>query len=95
MAASSSPILTFNKDPNAVLDYTIDWKDWLGDDAILTSSWTLPVGITSAGVTFSSSTATVWLSGGTAGVSYSIYNQITTVGGRTEKRTFKINAIDR
>lgn len=95
MAASSSPLGTFDKDPNAVLDYTMDWKDWLGEDAILTSTWIVPVGISNAGVTFSSSTATIWLSGGVAGVSYSIYNQITTVGGRTEKRTFKINAVDR
>lgn len=95
MAASSSPIATFNKDPNATLDYTIDWRQWLGDDQIATSTWTLPVGITNAGATFSISTSTVWLSGGTAGSSYSVYCQITTIGGRTEKRTIKVNAVDR
>lgn len=95
MPAGSSPISTFDKDPNAILDYTLDWREWLGDDEIATSTWTLPAGIANAGVTYSVSTATVWLSGGVAGTSYSVYNQITTVGGRTEKRTIKINAVDR
>jgi hypothetical protein len=95
MAAGSSPIVTYSKDPNAVLDYTIDWSAWLGDDQILTSTWTVPGGLSQSGVTFSGSTTTIWLSGGIAGTSYSVYNQITTVGGRTEKRTFKVNALDR
>jgi hypothetical protein len=30
-----------NKDPNAALDYTIDWSDWLGADVIAASVWTL------------------------------------------------------
>lgn len=95
MAAGSAPVVVYEKDPNAVLDYTIDWRNWLGDDFIATSTWTLPSGISNAGTIYSSTTATIWLSGGTAGSSYSVYNQITTVGGRTEKRTIKINAVDR
>lgn len=95
MAASSSPIVVYEKDPNAVLDYTEDWTKWLGDDQIFSSVWTLPAGVSNAGTTFSATTATIWLTGGVAGTSYSIYNQITTVGGRTDKRTIKINAIDR
>jgi hypothetical protein len=95
MPAGSSPVITLNKDPTAVLDYTIDWRKWLGDDTIATVAWTVPVGIANAGSVFSTTTTTIWLSGGTAGTSYSIYVTITTVGGRTEKRTFKISAIDR
>ena len=95
MAAGSSPIAIYDKDPLSVLDYTIDWRKWLGDDSIVTSTWVLPVGIAQSGVTFSRSTATIWLSGGTSGVSYSVYNEITTVGGRTEKRTIKINILDK
>ena len=95
MAAGSSPIAIFEKDPLAVLDYTLDWKEWLGDDTIATSSWTVPGGISNAGTTVSSTTTTIWLGGGTSGTSYSVYNTITTVGGRTEKRTIKINALER
>lgn len=95
MPASSNPIQVFNKDPSAVLDYTIDWREWLGDDTIVSSTWTVPVGIANAGAVFSATTATIWLSGGTAGTAYSVYNTITTVGGRTEKRTIKVTAIER
>lgn len=95
MAAGSSPIAVFNKDPNATLDYTLDWRQFLGDDTIASAVWTVPVGVGNAGVTFSASTTTIWLSGGTAGVSYSVYVTIVTVGGRTEKRTIRINAIER
>jgi hypothetical protein len=35
-------------------------------------------------------TTTVWLSGGTAGYNYKVENRITTVGGRTDDRTLLI-----
>lgn len=95
MAAGSSPIAVFQKDPNAILDYNINWALWLGDDSISSSAWTIPAGLGNAGVAFSRSSATVWLTGGTAGTSYSVYNQIVTAGGRTEKRTIKIVVVDR
>jgi hypothetical protein len=50
-------------DPDAVLDYTIDWSDWLGTgESIIDASWT----VTGADLLRSShttSTATAWLSG--------------------------------
>lgn len=95
MAAGSSPIVTFQKDPLAILDYTIDWREWLGDDTISTSTWTVPAGIGNGGTVYSPTTTTIWLSGGTAGSPYSVYNTIVTAGGRTEKRTFKVNVLDR
>lgn len=95
MAAGSAPIVTYTKDPTEILDYTVDWRLWLGDDQIATSLWTVPAGISNAGVTYSASTSTIWLGGGTAGTSYSVYVTITTVGGRTSKRTIKINVIER
>lgn len=95
MAAGSSPISVFQKDPLSVLDYSITWALWLGDDTIASSSWTIPVGLGNAGSAFSRSTTTIWLTGGTAGTSYSVYNTITTSGGRTEKRTIKVTVVDR
>ena len=38
--------MTFTKDPNAVLDYTIDWARWLAGDQIVTSEWIIPSGLT-------------------------------------------------
>ena len=36
----------FLKDPDAVLDYKIDWSAWLGDDTISQSAWSAEDGIT-------------------------------------------------
>lgn len=95
MAAGSSPIVTFQKDPSALLDYTLNWQKWLDGDVIASATWTVPAGVTNAGAVYSATTTTVWLSGGTAGTSYSIYVTVVTAGGRTEKRTFKINVVER
>lgn len=80
----------FLKDPDAVLDYQIDWEDWLGEDTISDSEWTVPTGITNDGDTNTATTATIWLSGGTAGTRYKLINHITTVSGREEDRTITI-----
>jgi len=86
---------TFVKDPSAVLDYTVDWSDWLDTDTIATSEWTVPSGITKDSDTNTDTTATVWLSGGTAGENYSVTNTITTAGGRTDQRTIHIQVRER
>lgn len=78
------------KDPNAVLDYSIDWSDWLDTDTISTSTWTVPTGLTKGTDTTSTTVTTVWLSGGTAGTTYEILNRITTAGGRTQDKTVKL-----
>jgi hypothetical protein len=40
-------------------------------------------------------TASAWLSGGTAGQSFTVTNRITTTGGRTEDRSFTIRVEER
>lgn len=86
---------TFLKDPNAVLDYVNDWSDWLGTDTIVTSTWTPPTGITVDSHVSTDTSATVWLSGGTAGTTYSVVNRIVTAAGRTEDRTLTFRVVDR
>ncbi len=81
---------TFIKDPDAVLDYTVNWETWLDGDTIAASSWTVPSGLTEDSDTFGDSTATVWLSSGTAGKNYNIVNHITTAAGREEDKTLVI-----
>jgi hypothetical protein len=79
------------KDPNAVLDYEIDWSKWLPmGDTILTSEWLVADGIDMDSETNTNTTTTIWLSGGTAGQRYSLTNRITTTGGRTQDRTIVI-----
>ena len=81
---------TYIKDPDAVLDYTVDWEDWLDSDTISASEWSIPTGLTEGSDTFGDSTATVWLSSGTAGKDYNIVNHITTAAGREDDKTLVI-----
>ena len=78
------------KDPNATKDYEVDWSDWLGGDTISASSWTLPAGITQQSAAFTSTTTTIFLSGGTEGNTYQLLNRITTAGGRSDDRTVEL-----
>jgi len=85
----------FSQDPNATLDYIVDWSSWLETgDTISTSIWTADIGITTTSPTSTSDTATIWLSGGTVDTLYKITNRITTVGGRTSERSFKVLITD-
>lgn len=80
----------FEKDPDAILDYQINWAIWLSTDTIGTSTWTVPTGITKVTDTSTTTTATIWLSGGTADTDYRLVNKITTANGRTEERSIWI-----
>ena len=85
----------FLKDPDAVLDYSIDWSDWLGDDTIASSSWAASTGITVDSDTNTTTAAIVWLSGGTAGENYTATNSIVTAAGREDDRTITIVGVEK
>ena len=85
----------FAKDPQAVLDYQIDWSAWLGVDTIASSTWTVPTGITKTLDTKTTTATTIWLSSGTAGLVYSVVNTIVTAGGRTQDQTIYISIEER
>jgi len=89
--------MNFTKDPQAVLDYAIDWTKWLDEvgDSIETSTWIVPTGLTKVTETNTSKLATVWLSGGTVGENYTVTNRITTVGGRADDRSITIRVRER
>jgi hypothetical protein len=85
------------KDPDAVLDYEVDWSNWLATDSDTISGHTV---IASAGITVDSSTrtstaVTFWLSGGTVGQQYVVTVQITTAAGRIDERSLTFNVRDR
>ena len=98
---------TYTKDPDAVLDYKFDWKcdsngrgitDWLDTTETISSAvFTASTGLTvdSSSVTDTNTSATVWLSGGTAGTSYTVACKIVTSAGRTDERTITISVIER
>ena len=86
-----------NKDPEARLDYQLTWGDWMPSGSVISAStWTAetisgdsdPLAITSN--SFTDTTTTVTVNGGTEGNIYRLYNQITTDGGLIERRFFRI-----
>ena len=86
------------KDPNANLDYKIDWTDWLGADTISASTWSIPGtagGLTVGTSSFTTKIATVFLSGGTAGQVVRVTNRITTSLGRIDDRSFNVRLVER
>ena len=92
----SYPAKTFSaKDPSAILDYTINWATWLGTDTIATSSWTVTAGITKVSDSKTTTTTTIFVSGGTAGSNYDLTCTITTAGLRTDQRTIRVPVAER
>lgn len=85
----SPTIPQYLKDPNAVLDYVLDWTDFLQGDTISTSTWTVPSGITKTTDSKTATTTTVWLSSGTAGQVYTVTNRIVTTGGRQQDQSIQ------
>lgn len=75
------------KDPDEILDYAINWSARLVDDTIATSTWTVPDGIATTANTSTTTTTTIWLSGGTEGQRYRVLNRVTTTAGRTMDHT--------
>lgn len=88
---------SFKKDPDAILDYTVDWTEWLSAiaDTITTSVWILDPSVTAVSDSHTGTKATVFISGGTMETSVVITNRITTVGGRTDDRSITLKIASR
>lgn len=85
------PIKVLLKDPDATLDYSLDWSEWLTTDTISTAAWVAtPSGLTIASTTTTTTIATAWVSGGTHGTDYDLRCRITTAGGRIDDRTIRL-----
>lgn len=92
----TTDVLTFLKDPDATLDYGVDWSDWLAQGETITGSvWTLTAGITKYNESYGTTATTVWLQGGVSGTTYRATNHITTSEGRQDDRTLTIKVKDR
>lgn len=89
--------MAFIADPTAVLDYAINWASWLQTgETITASTWTVPAGITQTtpAPSFTATTTTIWLTGGTIGATYRVTNHVTTSGGRQDERSFDVTIAD-
>ena len=69
----------FIQDPDARLDYKVDWTTWLGVDTIATSAWILDnANLTVYDESNDTVEAVVWLDSGVNGTSCLVTNRITT-----------------
>jgi hypothetical protein len=80
------------KDPDAVLDYSIDWgAEYLGDDLLAESAWSVapdePGGVTIVGSDFDAAKSIVKAGGGTAGNIYRLVNEVVLASGRVDSRS--------
>lgn len=90
------------KDPNAKLTYTVNWVDWLPTgQTVSTSNWTLETDsgdgspLVNHATSATTTTASIIISGGSAGSIYKVYNTITTSGGSIERRYFRLRVKER
>lgn len=76
------------KDPDAVLDYTLDFSDVLPVGDVLLSASVVGYGVTvdTSGIVLDTS-VTFWLSGGRRGTRASVTVHYVSVGGRKDDRT--------
>lgn len=83
---------TYLLDPDARLDFTFDWTDWLATGETITAhTVTATTGVTIDGApTESSGIVTVWLKDGVLGERAQVTCHITTSAGRRTDRTFDV-----
>ena len=90
---------TFLHDPDAKLDYSVDWTLWLPTgDAVDTSTWAVsPEGptLTSSTIDIDGKITTIWFEGGTAGSKYVLTNHIITTEGREDDRSITLKLAER
>jgi hypothetical protein len=82
----------YYKDPDAYLDYAMDWSTWVSTGESLS---TYVVAVNSSLLTISThslsgNTVTAWLSGGVVGQVYTVSVKITTNGARVDERSFRV-----
>ena len=80
------------KDPEAALDYAVDWgADYLAGETLAESDWRVtPVeagGIAVVESRFDEATATVTAAGGVSGHLYQLTNHVLLSSGRTDSRS--------
>ena len=79
---------TFIKTPSSTLDYTINYDAYLNaNQTIQTSTWAIPSALTEESSSFTESTCTIFLSGGSIGKKYQVTNTITYIDGESVTRT--------
>ena len=80
-------VASFVKDPAALLDYYIDWQDFLAADTITTSTWSTTSSVILSQEGIAGAFTVVWVAGGQVGEPVELVNHIVTAEGRHDERT--------
>ncbi len=80
------------KDPEAALDYAVDWGlEYLAADTLAQSDWRVtpvePGGVSVVGSAFDTKVATVTAAGGVSGHLYQLTNHVVLSSGLTDSRS--------
>ncbi len=86
-------IPTVEKDPDSTVDWTFDWETELDGDTIASVNFIVDSGLTKGSNNFSATSATVWISGGTAGTVYRVVCRVTTAASRVMDKTLFVRVV--
>ena len=85
-----------SKYPDAELDFAFDWTDWLAEsETIDDHTVTVQTGLTLISDSETDGVVTAWISGGTAGRTYTVACLIETNANRIDERTMRIQVMER
>jgi hypothetical protein len=90
----------YAKDPDATLDYSVDWTAFMGvGESLNGASWTVtPIeagGLTLGSELISGNERGIYVSGGIKGHQYRLSCQITTDQGRVSERSLTVRIMER
>lgn len=85
---------TLTKAESSVLDIGLNWAEWLGSDVITLSEWTADPEITISNRQANATSTSCYISGGLQGMTYRVYNKITTNKGLIDSRFITISVRD-
>lgn len=84
-----------DKYPDEKIYYSLDWSRALGERTIASSAWTIPAGVTEFGSdSFTDTSTTVGIQGGTDGTTYTIENDVTLSTGEILKAAVTLTVTD-
>lgn len=86
----------FSKQPAEVVDYDIDYSEWLtaGDNVQSAVVDVSPSGLTVDSVFVNDPRVKIWLAGGTHGTQYKLSVTTTTADGRIKQDEFRVRVKD-
>ena len=80
-----------SKDPNAILNYALDWSKFLGTDTITASAWALSdSSLVNNASSFTAKVATIQLKSGTLNNTYTCINTVTLASGQVAVQSVNI-----